>query len=54
MNIDIGKLTYEQTVQLAREALENLTDEDQVTVVLRALDPCALDELAAQLEGDDE
>lgn len=51
MRIDFGKLTTEQTKEIAKEALSELSLEDQIEVIKEvAKDP---GEIAAQL-GEDE
>lgn len=48
--IDFGKLTNEETKAIALEALNNLTIDDCIEVIKRAMHGDARAELAAQLE----
>lgn len=48
--IDFGKLTEEETVAIAKEALGNLSMDEKIKVVMLSLDETELQELAAHID----
>ena len=51
-NVDFGRLTQEETAELALEALAELTLDNRVQAVLKAFDKDGRDELANWLDDD--
>lgn len=51
-NVDYGRLTQEETAEMAVEALAELTLDNRVQAVLKAFDSDEKDELANWLDDD--
>ena len=50
-NIDFGNLTAEETKEVAREALANLSVADVIDVINEAVDEDSMEEVVAQLSA---